>query len=46
MGPEELLCSHEVLRVLAIDRKLLAEAHYGPVDFKEEGRNDRRQRVA
>ncbi len=33
-GPEEIFGSREVLRALAIDRKLLAEADYGPVDFE------------
>jgi hypothetical protein len=35
VGPEEVFGSHEVLRVFAIERELLAEAHYGPVDFKQ-----------
>jgi hypothetical protein len=32
--------------IAAIEQKLLAEAHYGPVDFKRGICNERRQRVA
>jgi hypothetical protein len=41
MGREEVFEGHELLRGFAIDRKLLAEADYEPVGFKQEGRNDR-----
>jgi hypothetical protein len=34
MGPDEVLGSREVLRVVAIDGALLREAHYGPEEYK------------
>jgi len=34
LGPEEVVGGRAVLEVVAIDRKLLAEADYGPDDFE------------
>ncbi len=44
LGPEEVVGGRVVLEVVVIDRKLLAQADYGRLDFKRGIRDDRRQR--
>jgi hypothetical protein len=40
MAPDEVFGSHGLVRIVEINRKLLAEADHGRVDFKRGIRND------
>ncbi len=46
VGKKDVISGRNKSQVVAIDRKLLAEAEYGPFDFNKGRRNDLRKRVA